>query len=209
MLNFRPTLTHLQPLQTYKLDLDEEERGMWSGTLAGALPELWDDLSTPTLIDNATRSLQAAIETACSTHMAHNKAPGAKPNHWWSQACTDAVQAVRDAINEADEDKHRDNQRILKKAVAKWRHGRKLNTIAALRAGEDGTLTFDHKHVAGILARRFFTTDPGAVPLIQPDDPPARPARPFPKITKKEALEHQEETSNNSTPESQVFPGES
>ncbi|KAF8258150.1 hypothetical protein EI94DRAFT_1755437 [Lactarius quietus] len=207
MLNFRPTLTHLQPLQTYKLDLDEEERGMWSGTLAGALPELWDDLFTPTLIDNATRSLQAAIETACLTDMAHKKAPGARPNHWWSQA-------FRDAINEADEDKRRDNRRILKKAVktakwewadtletsgavwevAKWRHGRKLNTIAALRAGED--------------ARRFFTTDPGAVPLIQPDDPPARPARPFPKITKKEALEHQE-TSNNSTPESQVFPGES
>ena len=217
LLEARPTLTHLRPLRTYKLDIGPEEKRKWADTIALALPPLWEDLSSPTLIDDAARSLQAAVETACSKHMTHKKAPGARPNQWWSQECTDAVQTVRNAIAEDDENKRQDAQRSLRKVVkatkrswadklvtsgavwevAKWRHGRKSSTIAALR-NDHGELTFDHEDVADLLARRFFTTDPGNVPLQQHDDPPPRSKRVFPPISGKEVQTCLNGTSNSS-----------
>ena len=83
--------------------------------------------------------------------------------------------------------------------MAKWRHGRKSSTIAALR-NDHGDLTFNHEDVADILTQRFFTTDPGNVPLIQHDDPPPRPTRAFPPITRKEARCCLEGTANASAP---------
>ena len=215
----RPTISHLRPLRTYKLDLKEEERRNWKESIIRALPPIWGDLSTPTLVDEAARSLQAAVEHACETHMTHKKAPGARSNRWWTQECTDAVQAVREAIAEDDVDRRQTTQRTLKKTVkaskrkwadtlvttgdvwevAKWRHGRKANTIAALRK-DNGDLTFEHEEVADLLAQRFFTTDPGDVPLMQHDDPPARPIRPFPLITGREVRKCLDGTNNSSAP---------
>ena len=219
LLDSRPTITHLRPLCTYKLDLSKEERRNWTDTIAQALPLVWNNLPTPTLINEAAYSLQGAIQHACTSHMTHKKAPGARPNQWWTQECTDAVQAVRTAIAEDDESKRQEAQQTLRKTVkaskrnwadklvtsgdvwevAKWRHGRKSSTIAALR-NDHGDLTFDHEEVADLLAQRFFTTDPGNVPILQHDDPPPRPTRTFLPITRKEAQSCLDGTANQSAP---------
>lgn len=219
LLDSQPALTHLRPLHTYKLDMGKEELRNWKDTIAKALPPLWDDLSTPSCINEAARSLQVAIEDACSTHLTHKKAPGARSNRWWTQECTDAVQAVRAAIAENDEDRRLGTQHPLKKTVkaskrswvdtlvtsgvvwevAKWRHGWKSSTITALR-NDYGDLTFNHEDVADLLAQRFFTADPSNVPLQQHDDPPARPTRIFPSITEKEVQSCLEGTTNSSAP---------
>ena len=53
MLMSRPDTPHLRPLRTYKLDLNREEKKNWRDSITQALPPLWEDLPTPTLIDEA------------------------------------------------------------------------------------------------------------------------------------------------------------
>lgn len=208
-LNAQPTLTLLHPLHTYKLNLGLEEKWGWAATINLSLPLLWEDLSSPMLINNAAISLQTAIETACSMHMTHKKPPGARPNQWWLQECTDAVQAVRTAITKHNEDERQDSQCQLQKVVkavkrswadmlvmsgtvwevTMWRHGQKSSTIAALH-NNHRELMFDHKDVAALLAQQFFTINPGKIPLQQHNDPPAQPMCAFPPITGKEVPTH-------------------
>ena len=57
--------------------------------------------------------------------------------------------------------------------VAKWRHGRKLTSIATLKQ-PDGELTFEPEEMADILATRFFVQEPGNIDEAQWDDPPPR-----------------------------------
>ena len=79
-----------------------------------------------------------------------------------------------------------------------------ITCFGGLRAlalqGPDGVLHFDHDTMTDLLADRFFAKDLGTVPLHFPDDPPARPTRPFSPITKEEAHALLSHTKNASAP---------
>ena len=148
--------------------------------------------------------------------MNRKKPPGPRPQPWWNDACTEAVQAIQSAVNE---DTKREAAKQLKRAaqsakrkwadevvtngnvwdIAKWRHGRKLSQIAALRT-QDGQLTFDTKQMADLLAARFFNNDPGDVQLHQLDDPNPLPTRDFHPFTHEELERCLQDTSNTSAP---------
>ena len=202
--------------RAFKNNMTTEEQKAWRERIADLLYPLGGDLSTPTLIDEATNALQAAVEKACTEHMGHKKPPGPRPQPWWNEACTEAVQAIRNATNEEEEQEAAKQltkaTRLAKRSwadevvtssnvweVAKWRHGRKISQIAALRT-EEGQLTFDTNQMANILATRFFNKDPGNVQLHQSDDPEPLPTREFHQFTHEELGRGLDRTSNTSAP---------
>jgi hypothetical protein len=83
--------------------------------------------------------------------------------------------------------------------VAAWRHGRRQTRIPAL-VDANGDLTFDHDSMSTVFADRFFAHDLGDIPLSFPDNPPARPVRPFAPIMADEAFALLSRTSNTSSP---------
>ena len=180
------------PLRTFDPSMDDAASDLWDQCLDASLPLLWrvKELSTPSLIDSAASDLQGAVDAACSMAMRRRRAPGAHAHSWWTNACSLAAQAVRMAGDDDRDEAVRALRRATTTAkrtwadrevtsgnvwdVAKWRHGRKSSTIAALRE-PDGSLTFEPQRMAALLADCFFTQDPGDVVLHQADDPPARP----------------------------------
>ena len=204
----------MYPTRAFKHNMLTEEQKIWQRRVTALLYPLGQDMSTPTLIDKATNTLQAAIERVCEEHMGRKKQPGPRPQPWWNDACTEAVRAIQCTTNE--EDKQAAAKRLSKVTqsakcswaddvvtngniwdVAKWRHGRKHSQIAALRT-QEGQLTFDTDQMADLLATRFFNKDPGNVQLWQTDDPEPLPTREFREFTHEELGCNLNQTSNTS-----------
>ena len=200
----------------FKHDMSAEDQKTWQKRIETLLYPLGGDLSTPTLIDEAANKLQTAVEKACTELMKRKKPPGPRPQPWWNDSCTKAVQAIQNATNE--EEKHDAAKRLTKVTrlakrswaddvvtndnvwdVAKWRHGRKCSQIVALRT-QEGQLTFDTNQMANLLAARFFNKDPGNVQLQQTDDPEPLPTREFRMFTPEELGRGLNQTSNTSAP---------
>ena len=83
--------------------------------------------------------------------------------------------------------------------VAAWRHGRCSSHIPAL-VREDGSLTYEHKEIAGLLSQHFFAEDNTFIPTHFHDDPPPLLPRAFHPFTQSELEDMLTLTKNNSAP---------
>jgi hypothetical protein len=200
--------TKVKPLRTFKTEMDTDNSARWHERVRTTLPPI-TPLTTPTLIDTNAAAIQAAIHGACEEFMKHKRTPGARSRQWWNEECTDATAALQRAAEaHADEEERKRARKRLKAVtrdakrkwadkivtegnvwdVAKWRHGRKTTSIAALKR-PDGQLTFDHTEMTDILSRRFFSADTGRIATNHEDDPPPRPERTFEPFSNEELEE--------------------
>ena len=211
---------HVPPAKTdrtnaFDTDLDAEEWVRWHEVFHEHVPPL-RPLSTPAEVDACLDAIYSAFNAACTAVMKRKGTAPAHNSRWWTEDCSDAAQALADATTQAARNhaaKHlKHTVRLAKRnwadhyitsanvwEVAAWRHGRRQTRIPALR-GPDGDLHFDHDTMTDLLADRFFAKDLGTVPLQFPDDPPPRPVRPFPPITKEETHALLTRTKNTSAP---------
>ena len=152
--------------------MTEDVEKVWHAAIRLALPPI-TPLPSESLIEAFAVDLQSAVYNACEAHMDHKRAPGAHSKTWWTAECTAAAHASRAAADAGQDNATQTTlrqtlKRVTKKAkrewadkavmegnvwnVVKWRHGRKLSTISALR-DPDGDLTFEPTDMADILAQ--------------------------------------------------------
>ena len=178
------------------MDIDAEAWEEWTRIFAGEVPPKRTRATTAQDIDTLVNLIYAAFNMACIATMKKKGSAPAFSVRWWTDDCAEAAQALQ--VVATDEELRACNltlKRVVRRAkrewadryittaniweVAAWRHGRRSSHIPALR-NEDGTLTFDHEEMSGILASRFFAEDCGLIPEHFPDDPPPHPPCPFP-----------------------------
>ena len=201
------------------MDFDLDTEKAWKAQIKATLPPLHTP-DTPSTIDQYAEDIQAVVYNASEHHLEHKRMLGPNMPSWWTPACSEAARASQDAAGRLAPNQEQTALRgrlkmVTKKVrrewadkmvttsnvwdVAKWQHGRKLSTIAALKK-PDGTLTFDPEEMADILATRFFVQEPSDVEESQWDDPPSQEEHPFPPFQKGELLRLLTDTSPKSTP---------
>lgn len=212
-------LQRLPPLRSFDLDADNNTFKKWHASITSRLPPLTTPTS-PNALKELAAATQSAIHAATEEHFEHKKRPPTRNNAWWNDACAKAVAKLksagtRHASQEETTALRKELTRVTRQAkrewadkivtngkiweVAKWRHGRRSSDIAALRDTND-SLTFEPESMARILAERFFVQDTGDVKVVQHDDPPPTPTRPFEPFTAKELARLLMDTASTSAP---------
>jgi len=205
-------------LTSYKTDFeDESTEKAWLDELSALLPTL-TPIHTIAELENAASSLQSAFASACQKHMETKLPQKARGNPWWSKECAAAAKALH-AFPPGDSDERKAAARVLKRTVkkakreyydnivtngkiwevAKWRLGRRMSGIPALRLA-NGALSFDQREISDTLAARFFVEDLDEIEVAQHDDPAPHHTRPLHPILNKEVTPLLWETANDSAP---------
>ena len=174
-------------------------------------------MNTITDIDLAVDVLFDAIETASSATFERRRPTNRnKCSRWWNPDCEQAVRDLKEAPTDeewaAATKKLKKVTKLAKRKwadeyiektglwdLAKWRHGRRVTRVSALR-NQEGGLVFDHADMAEALSRRFFNDEPALVEEHFHDDPPPVPQRGWVPIGPKEIEKLLLKTSNTASP---------
>lgn len=136
-------------------------------------------------------------------------------SHWWNNKCREATLALQNAEGRVERRALQKNLKtVIKYAkqdqadsyitatniweVAAWQHGCQSSHIPALVTG-DGSLTYDHKEMAGLLSRHFFAED-NSIPINFHGNPPAQRTQGLYPFTQSELQDMLTLTKNNSAP---------
>ncbi|KAI9452922.1 hypothetical protein BJY52DRAFT_1189951 [Lactarius psammicola] len=197
---------------------NEDELKAWWASIEAGLPIL-TPINNPIAIKHMAEAVQSALITACETHLQKSLPPKARSNQWWNEDCAATVLALQNLPPGNSDEKRaasRDLKRITKKAkcgyynkvistrniweVAKWRHGRCLDSIPALRLAS-GALSFDQREIANTLGKKFFVEGLKDIRMVQDTDPTPWPTHTLEPIVEEEITHLLALCANNSTPE--------
>src|SRR6266702_3597214 len=205
-------------LTAFKVDFDDEgKQNAWLDTLSSLLPPI-TPIITIAELENAATALQDAFVTSCQQHMETKLPQKARGNPWWNKECAAAANLLR-SFPPGDSEERKNASRALKRVtrkskreyydnivtngkiwdVAKWRLGRRMSGIPALRLA-NGTLSFDQREIADTLSARFFVQELAQIEIAQPDDPPPLPTRPYHPVSTKEIHPLLADCANTSPP---------
>ena len=169
----------------FDTDISTEDWKLWSNILCQLLPPI-TPLLCPVDIDNCIDAIYRAFNMACAETM---KQKGPAPSFcswWWNDSCREATHALQNVESEvARRQLHKNLKHVVKVTkqewadsyittaniweVAAWRHGRHSSHIPAL-VREDGSLTYEHEEMAGLLSLRFFAEEDAFIPTHFHDD---------------------------------------
>jgi len=205
-------------LTSFKVDFDQEsQEKAWLDCLSSLLP-ITAPITTIAELENAASALQDAFVSSCLLHMETRLPQKEKGNPWWNAECATAATALR-ALPPGDTEERKTASKTLRKItrqskrayydnlitngkiwdVAKWRLGRRMSGIPALRLA-NGTLSFDQREIADTLSARFFVQELDQIEIAQPDDPPPLPTRPYHPVSTKEIHPLLADCANTSAP---------
>jgi len=205
-------------LTSYKVDLDSEAKEKaWLDCLSSSLPTA-TPINSVAELEAAASALQEAFVSACQEHMETKLPQKEKGNPWWNAECSAAAATLR-ALPPGDSTERKNASKNLRKVtrqskrkyydnivtngkiwdVAKWRLGRRMTGIPALRLA-NGSLSFDQREIADTLSARFFVQELDQITVEQADDPPPLPTRPLFPVTTKEIHPLLADCANTSAP---------
>jgi len=205
-------------LTAFKVDFDDEgKQNAWLDTLSSLLPPI-TPLITIAELENAATALQDAFITSCQQHIETKLPQKARGNPWWNKECAAAANLLR-SFPPGDSEERKNASRALKRVtrkskreyydnivtnskiwdVAKWRLGRRMSGIPALRLA-NGSLSFDQKEISDTLSAQFFVEELDKMEISQPDDPTPFPTRPFHPVVAKEIHPLLADCANDSAP---------
>jgi hypothetical protein len=197
--------------------IDEDKADEWSRhfkAMLGPLPPL-PNQPTADEVEELAQRVHNALQGATAATMKPRQPYHPSGAPWWNADCAQVTGNLRSA--ETQEDRKRQTALLRAAArkakrkwadgvigksnlweVATWRHGRRMNKVPPLRAGE--RLAHEHADISHILSERFFVAAPPPVPLRMDDDPPLRDTRDLPPYTKEMLAELLANASNRSAP---------
>jgi len=191
-------------LTSFKVDFDvESKEKAWLDSLATLLPTM-TPIRTVAELENAATALQDTFVTSCQQHMETKLPHKQRGNPWWNPDCLAAATLLR-SLPPGGSDERKSASKALRKItcqskrkyyediitngkiwdVAKWRLGRRMSGIPALRLA-NGTLSFDQKEIVDTLSTCFFVEELDLIDVAQPDDCPPLPTRALHPVVPKE-----------------------
>ena len=195
--------------------IDDDLKDTWSKAFA----------AIPTPVITSRRSLDVAAERiitditdTCRPLFPRRRTPDPRGARWWSATCSAALTAVQTASPADRRQASRAFNQVLTQErrqwadeflshttthklweATRWRHGRRATRIPPLRKPDD-SYAHSTEEVAPLLSTRFFPHTTDVVHPSHPDDPPSRPRRDWPPITRDEIGTALASTSNSSAP---------
>jgi Reverse transcriptase (RNA-dependent DNA polymerase)/Endonuclease-reverse transcriptase len=197
--------------------IDEEKAAEWSRRFKDELgpPPPLPDQPTAEEVETLANCVHNALQNATAATMKRRRPFHPKGAPWWNADCAQVTESLRAAETREERKRHtallRAAARKAKRKwadevigksnlweVATWRHGRRMNKVPPLRAGE--MLAHEHAEISRILSDRFFVATPPPVPAQMVDDPPPRETRDLPPFDKEMVAELLANASNRSAP---------